>query len=234
MVDLAIIQARMSSTRLPGKVLSTVAGRTLLDHLVERVRRCDVVDHLVVATSDHPSDDPIAGWCRDRGVDLFRGSLDDVAGRMLAAAKAHGANAFVRLCADSPLLDPALVATMAALFGEVPCDLASNTVVRSFPKGMSVEVLSVPALERAYPAMDHADREHVTRHFYRHPDRFTIRSCRWDRDEASRQLSVDSPEDLERFTRIVGGMDRPHWSYGLEDIIALDDSLSEGKQHERE
>lgn len=230
MVDLAIIQARMSSVRLPGKVLRTVAGRTLLDHLVERVRRCERIDHLVVATSDDPSDDPIASWCRDREVDLFRGSLADVAGRMLAAAKARGANAFVRLCADSPLLDPALVATMAALFEEAPCDLASNTVIRSFPKGMSVEVLSVPALERAYPAMDGGDREHVTRHFYRHPDRFTIKSCQWNRNEASRQLSVDSLEDLERFARIVERMDRPHWSYGLDDIIALDD----WKRHERE
>ncbi len=218
----AIIQARMTSRRLPGKVLAEVHGRPMMQYLLERVERCTELDGVVVATSTDPSDDPIESFCAERGVDCFRGSLENVAARFCEAAQRHGLDAFVRLCADSPLLDPALIDQAVATYRSGGADLVTNVLGRSFPPGQSVEVISAPVFAEAIPHMSSADhREHVTSYFYDHRKDFKIKAIRSDHDGGDVDFAIDTPRDLDRFKALVAAMDRPHWSYSLAELIEL-------------
>ncbi len=218
----AIIQARMTSRRLPGKVLAEVHGRPMMQYLLERVERCTEVDGVVVATSTDPSDDPIEGFCAERGVDCFRGSLENVAARFCQAAQRQGLDAFARLCADSPLLDPTLIDQAVATYRSGGADLVSTVLARSFPPGQSVEVVSVPVFAEAIGQMNRADhREHVTSYFYDHRKDFKIKTIRGGHNGGDVDFAIDTPGDLERFRALVAAMDRPHWSYGLAELIEL-------------
>ena len=216
-----IIQARCSSRRLPGKVLREVAGKPMIGYLIDRVRQSRSIGRLVVATSDEESDDRLASWCDATGISCFRGPLDDVAARFLAAARHWDLPAFVRLNADSPLLDPAIIDRAVSVFREDACDLATNTLVRSFPKGQSVEVISTDSLRQAHPRMSDEEREHVTVHFYRNAGDYRIRNFSFTEDRSTLQLSVDTEEDFARFQTLVAAMDRPHWEYGLEELLTM-------------
>ena len=225
----AIIQARMTSRRLPGKVLAEVHGRPMLQYLLERVERCTELDGVVVATSTDPSDDPIESFCVEREVDCFRGPLNDVAERFREAAQRHGLDAFVRLCADSPLLDPALIDQAVATYRSGGADLVTNVIGRSFGPGQSVEVISVAVFAEAIPHMGGADdREHVISYFYDHREDFRIKAIRSDHDGGDVDFAIDTPEDLERFRALVAAMDRPHWSYGLAELIELQRAVVAG------
>lgn len=216
----------MGSSRLPGKVLAPVAGRPLLALLLERLARCEALDAVVVATSDQAADDVLAGWCGAGSVHVHRGSLEDVAARVLGAAREHRMDGLVRICADSPLIDPALVARAVGLLREADVDLVSNVVPpRTYPPGQSVEALRTGALAHARSMMDQAgDREHVTPALYRHPERFRITALRADRPCAGRSMVVDTAEDLAAVRTLVGRMERPQAEYGLEELIALVDA----------
>src|SRR5260221_236269 len=173
----AVIQARFSSQRLPGKVLRALCGKPLLAHLVDRLRRSAVLDTIAVATSTEPSDDAVAAFCASAGIACERGALDDVLGRIQAAARALQLDGIVRVSGDSPLLDPSLVRQTVKLFRRGGWDLVTNVQVRSFPKGQSVEVIAAEALDRvAVKAGAPAEREHVTPYFYAHPELFRIRN----------------------------------------------------------
>lgn len=211
-----IVQARMSSSRLPGKMLRELSGKPLLVWLLEGLATCSGADMLAVATSIERSDDPISNFCARAGVSCFRGPLDDVAGRFLGAAEVFGLDALVRICGDSPFIDPGLVDAIIAQYREGDADIVSNVRVRTFPKGQSVEVFSVAALRRAIASMDDAlDREHVTRFFYANPGLFTIRSVESGGRHGELSLCVDTPEDmtrLEDMTRRHGfDLRRPSW-----------------------
>lgn len=218
----AIVQARMSSRRLPGKVLMPLAGRPMLGWLIDRLAHCDALDGLCVATSAEASDDGVAAYCASIGVACYRGELDNVALRLQRAAEAAGADAFVRISGDSPLMDIAVVSDAVALYRRERPDLASNVVVRSFPKGQSVEVVDVNAFRAALPQFDGAgDNEHVTIYFYRHADRFRIASLRRGGDVSAIQLSVDTAEDFARAERLIGRFTRPHWTYGVDELLGM-------------
>ena len=212
----------MSSRRLPGKVLAPVDGRPMLMYLLERLGRGVGVDGMSVATSNLASDDPIAAFCGAHGIRCYRGELQNVAARLLAAAELNNADAFVRISADSPLLDRALVTRAVELYrGAVP-DLVSNVVVRTFPKGQSVEVINTASLRAALPLFDSVDEyEHVTLHFYRNRKNFRVASFEADGDLSNLQLSVDTPEDLECVRGLVARFKRPHWNYGLDEIVGM-------------
>jgi spore coat polysaccharide biosynthesis protein SpsF len=218
----AIVQARFSSRRLPGKVLAPIAGRPMLGVLIERLSRCAGLDGICIATSNDASDDAVAAFCSSVGIDCHRGSLDDVAKRLLDAAEASEADAFVRVNGDSPLIDPQLVSR-----GVIACrahspDLVSNVLVRSFPKGQSVEVIKTSTLRNALPDFEQGgDHEHVTPYFYRNARRFSIEPFQYERDASQMQLSVDTPDDLERIRRLVAQFSRPHWSYGVDELLGL-------------
>jgi spore coat polysaccharide biosynthesis protein SpsF len=214
------VQARMSSTRLPAKVLLPVAGRPLLGYVLERVALAG--ETVVVATSDQPDDDPVAQFASDAGVQVFRGSLPDVAGRFAALADSFGLDALVRVSGDSPLIDPALVDEAISLFGAGEVDLVTNVFPRSFPVGQSVEVLSRAALDRVLAATDDpSDREHVTRYVYAHHKDFRIQNFAHERDVSHVRHVVDTEEDLRRVEAIFAAMDRDHTSYGVDDLLRL-------------
>ena len=193
---LVIVQARFSSARLPGKVLLTMAGKPMLGWVSERVRAARRVTGIVVATSADASDDPVAAFCRQHTIDCFRGSLNEVAARLVAAAEWANTGAFVRVSGDSPLLSPDIIDDIIALFECARPDLATNVQLRTFPKGMSAEAISVEGLRRARAMMRPGEEEHVTGTFYRCPERFRIVNLTSGHDWGAIQMSVDTAEDF--------------------------------------
>lgn len=210
----------MASTRLPGKALRPLCGKPMLQYVLERVSRSARVRALAVCTSDQPQDDPIAQWCERLGVRCARGPHEHVAQRLLTAAERLGLTAFVRICGDSPLVDPALIDACAALYVPGRHDLVTNKLRRSFPLGETVELVDLAALRRAVGRMSTAaQREHVTTYFYEHPDEFEIVGISNGVDLSSLKLCVDTEEDFERVEAIVSQMRRDHWDYSMREIV---------------
>jgi spore coat polysaccharide biosynthesis protein SpsF len=222
----AVVQARLSSRRLPGKVLRPLGGRPLLAHLLEVLATVPGLDGVVVATSADSDDDPVAAFAAAAGVAVHRGPLDDVAGRLLGAAAAAEADALVRVNGDSPLLDPALVRHAVRLFREEVPDLVTNVLRRTYPRGQSVEVIRLAALRTAIARMTTAEeREHVTPYFYRCSREFTIRSFEAACPAPEIQLSVDEPEDLVRCEAILAALGNPSGRPGWEACVRAAASL---------
>lgn len=198
MTIVAIVQARMGSTRLPGKVLADLGGRPMLARVLERLGRARSLDAIVVATSTEPGDDPVAELGRELGVPVFRGSEEDVLDRYAGAAGHFDADAVVRITADCPLIDPELVDRVVERFRESGADYASNTLERTYPQGLDVEVFSREALERAArEARETWERAHVTPFIYRHPELFSLTGIRHEADASRHRWTVDTPEDLD-------------------------------------
>jgi spore coat polysaccharide biosynthesis protein SpsF len=217
----AIIQARMGSTRLPGKVLADLAGQPMLAHVVNRARRAATLADLVVATTTEPADDAIARLCEARQWACFRGSQHDVLDRYYQAARCHDAEAVVRLTGDCPLIDPEVIDLVVQAFEDHQPDYASNVLPpRSFPRGLDTEVMSFAALARAWHEDDNpAWREHVTPFLYRHAERFRLHRVAAPADYSSLRWTVDTPEDWQLAARIheAIGHDRFSWR----DVLAL-------------
>ena len=219
-MTVVVVQARFNSARLPGKVLRPLRGRPMVAHLLDNLSHCQEIDGVILATSDQPSDDPIAAFAASARVVCHRGPLDDVATRVWSAARQSGADALVRVSGDSPLLDPALVDQAVRLFRTDTADLVSNVVTRSFPKGQSVEVMSCAALGRAIDRMTTpAEREHVTPYFYAHPDEFVITAFRAEMPRPDLQLSVDDADDFAHCEAILDALGQPAWQAGWEACV---------------
>jgi spore coat polysaccharide biosynthesis protein SpsF len=216
----------MNSKRLPGKVMRQLAGRAVLQHILDRLQRCTTIDGICIATSVNPADDVIADFATHVDVDLYRGELDNVAERMLGAATAAKADALVRINGDSPLIDPEIVDSAVALYHSEMPDLVTNVLRRTFPKGQSIEVIAVPALALACREMrSAAEREHVTTWFYENPNRVRIVGFESERPRDSYQLSVDTQHDLNRAEAILSHLGEPAAEHGLEAIIVAADSI---------
>ncbi len=214
----AIIQARINSSRLPGKVLADIGGRTMLARVVQRVRGAGLVDHVVVATSLKSADDPIQEECARSAVDSFRGDESDVLDRFHRAAEIHRAEGIVRITADCPLADAEVIDRVVRAFLDRRPDFASNTLCRTYPRGLDVEVLTASALATAWRhAREAYQRVHVTPFVYQHPERFRLLSLTVDEDldnpatgdyedlrgcMSNWRWTVDAPADLE-FVREV-------------------------------
>ena len=194
---LAILQARLSSTRLPGKVLLPLAGAPMIVRQVERVRRAARIDRLVVATSDQPDDDRLAHVLGDAGVQVFRGPLDDVLARFMGALDAFPADHVVRLTGDCPLIDPDLIDATVDLLFERGADYSQNRLVdKGFPKGQDVEVITASALRRAAAAASSAEEhEHVTWGVWNHPERYRVVRLEPPVDDGHVRWTVDRPDD---------------------------------------
>lgn len=221
---LAILQARMSSTRLPGKVLRPLAGEPMIGRQVERLRRAQRLDRMVVATSVGPEDDPLAAYCEGLGLDVFRGPLDDVLGRFAGAIDAFGpAEAVVRLTADCPLADPGVVDEVVRTHLESGADYTSNVLpARTFPKGLDVEVARTQALlAAAAEAADPYEREHVTPFLYRRPERFKIASVERSPSQADLWWTVDTPEDYAFVSDIYRRLYPVKPDFTSEDVLRL-------------
>ncbi len=222
----AIIQARMGSSRLPGKVLLPLAGRPAIDHVLERVRAAREVELVVVATSSDPGDDPIADHCSGCGIPFVRGSETDVLSRYLLALETFPTDIAVRITADCPLTDPNLIDSLVSHLKDAggTLDYHSNTLPpRRIPHGLDVEVFSSSALQRAgREAHQPEEREHVTPYLYRHPELFRVSGATLEADLSHHRWTLDTEADRDLLDRILTAM--PRNRYRWQDTLALLDT----------
>ncbi len=219
-----IIQARMTSTRLPGKVLMPVLGKPLLAYEIERLQRCQQADALMVATTTNASDDPVVTLCESLNIPVFRGSEQDVLSRYHGAAQQAQAQTVIRVTADCPLIDPAVVDRVIAHFKSAngTLDYASNTLVRSYPRGLDVEVFPRAALEMAQQeATEPAHREHVTPFFYKKPQRFRLANLEAPDNWGHHRWTVDTSEDFELAKRILEALYPVKPNFDCQDVLTL-------------
>ena len=201
----AIVQARMGSTRLPGKALLPLGGTTVLGCVVDRLRAGKELHDIVIATSIDPSDDAVVREAQRLDVRISRGPLSDVLGRYAEAMHAVDADPVVRITADCPLIDGTLIDTMLASYRLQPCDYFSNTLERTFPRGLDTEIVAARALEVARTEADRPyEREHVTPFLYGHPERFALRSyvAADGSNRSDLRWTLDTPDDY-RFLQCV-------------------------------
>jgi len=221
---LAVLQARMSSTRLPGKVMADVAGAPMILRQIERLKRARRLDLIAVATSTDPSDDGLAAMLALHDIPVHRGPLDDVLARFQGALDAFGpADVLVRLTADCPLADPQVVDATVALLLDRGLDYAANTPARrTYPKGLDVEVMRAePLLRAAREAKDPYEREHVTPYLYRHPEIFAQDFISQDADEGEMRWTVDRPDDLEFVRQVYDALYPANPAFTSEDVRAF-------------
>jgi spore coat polysaccharide biosynthesis protein SpsF len=211
----AIIQARMGSTRLPGKVLKDLGGETVLARVVNRTRRATLLDEVVVATSVLPADDAIAQECERLQVACFRGDEADVLDRYYRAAQEFAADAVVRITADCPLIDPELIDAAIRSRFDQKADYASNSLVRTYPRGLDVEVFTADSLARAWSAArEEYQRTHVTPYLYQNPELFKVISIAGEVDHSQYRWTLDTAEDLELLRAVYehfGNRDTIRW-----------------------
>lgn len=205
---LALVQARMNSSRLPGKALLPLRGTPILEHVVRRVSLARQVTRIVVATSVEFTDDPIVDWCSSAGVECARGPLDDVLARMVDIADSRCAPAFARISGDSPLIDPQLVDQAIVLFcaADEP-DLATNVWPRTFPAGQSIEVVRVEAAKSLMESSVLSEREHVTAGLYLRSAFYRIVSFTSGLPAASMSMTIDTLEDYEKMAAVSATWD---------------------------
>lgn len=219
---LAVLQARFSSTRLPGKVLKPILGEPMLIRQIERLRHARRVDRLLVATSTDPSDDSLAAVCDRHGIAYFRGSLNNVLDRFYQAAIPYKPDHVVRLTGDCPLADPAIIDAVIAFHLNGDYDYSSNAIAPSFPDGLDAEIMRFACLEEAWREADlPSEREHVTPFIYRRPGCYRIGSYKGGHDFSHYRWTVDEPEDLEFVTRIYEHLYSKNTVFGMDDILAV-------------
>ena len=220
----ATIEARMTSSRLPGKVLLPVDGVPLLGHLVRRLRAVPSLSDIVLATTVNPTDDVLVTFARDFGIRCFRGSEDDVMGRVVGAAASAAADVVVEITGDCPLIDPQIVETVIRTFRANDADYVSNAHVRSFPDGMDVQVFRLATLQKS-AAMTTAplDREHVTLHIRNHPELFrpvhvvAPPALHWP----ELGLTLDEPGDYALIQQVMEHLGPANPLFGCGEILTL-------------
>lgn len=220
----AIVEARMRSSRLPGKVLLPILKRPLLELMIERLRRVSWIDEVLIATSSDPSCQPIEALARRLQTGCFRGSEEDVLGRVLGAAQSADADLIVETTGDCPLIDPQVVARVIEAFKSHPVDYCSNTLERTFPRGMDVQVFPVSVLEETARLTNNpVDREHVSLYIYEHPERFRLLNVEsgLPPEMAQVRLTVDTFEDLDLVRSIYEALYPVKPAFSLQDILEL-------------
>ncbi|MCH7576053.1 MAG: glycosyltransferase family protein [Candidatus Marinimicrobia bacterium] len=215
-----IIQARMSSTRLPGKVLMPILERPMLQHLLERVGRAKTLSKVIIATSTDESDDPVAALCSDLSVHCFRGDLHDVLDRYFQAARAASADHVVRITGDCPLIDPEIIDQVVRVHLEGNFDYTSNVQLLTYPDGLDTEVMTFATLERsAREAQLPSEREHVTHYIVNHPEAFNIGEAHYHEDHSALRWTVDEPEDFELISKIFQNLYPQNPKFDWQDVL---------------
>tara|TARA_B100002003_G_scaffold217020_1_gene216970 strand:- start:846 stop:1601 length:756 start_codon:yes stop_codon:yes gene_type:complete len=218
----AILQARMSSTRLPGKVLKTILGRPMLELQIERIQRCKTLDQIVVATSTEPEDSALVTLCQNMGVAYYTGSLTNVLDRFYQAAKRYRADHIVRLTGDCPLIDPVIIDGLVNFYLDQGCDYASNSRPPTLPDGLDGEVFSFHVLESAWKKADDPFHfEHVIPYILSHPEHFTLANYEYKTNYSALRWTVDHPEDFDLVKSIYETLYNNKPEFGLEDVIDL-------------
>lgn len=222
---LAVLQARCSSTRLPGKVLELINGRPMIEQQISRIRRAQLIHQLVVATSTDPSDDELVDVCSSLGVPVVRGPLDDVLTRFHMALQEHPANHVVRLTADCPLTSPRVIDEIITRHLESGSDYTSNCMHPTYPDGLDAEIMTASTLEWAVEnAKPGPQREHVTLSIYSNPEIFTLTDVTNERDLSHLRWTVDLPEDLEFVRNVYAVLEPLKPNFESEDVLDLVES----------
>lgn len=226
----ATIEARMTSSRLPGKVLAEAVGKPMLELMIERLRHVPELDEIVIATTSNASDDPVEALAKRLGVGVWRGSEDDVLARVLDAAQAHKADVIVELTGDCPLIDSAIVSRTINEYRRAGVDYASNGLEQTYPVGMDTQVFATKILaEAAARTSNPADREHVSLYIYRHPETYSLLNVAAPKHEArpDLRLTLDTPEDLALIRAVFEALYSKQRNFALTDIIAFLDANPE-------
>ena len=200
---LCIIQARMSSTRLPGKMLMEINGKTLLNRVIERVSLSKNITKIIVATSDKREDDNIEVQCKSLDIKCYRGNLKNVAKRFMEVILIEKASSFVRINGDSPLIPPSIIDKAVNYFENNDCDLVTNVFPRTFPKGFSVEVISSESFIQINSNLNQNQQEHITKKYYDNPKKFKIINITSPTNYSNINFCVDTQSDLKKIDNLL-------------------------------
>jgi len=227
---LALLQARVSSTRLPGKVLMPILGKPILLLEIERIQRSHAIDKLIVATSTGKEDDGIVEMCSNAGVECFRGSLNDVLDRCYQAALPYKPDHVMRLTGDCPLIDPEVIDATIDFYLQGAYDYVSNALAseETFPDGLDTEIFSRAALTTAWQeAVLPSHREHVTQFIIKNPERFRLGYYKSFEDLSHLRWTVDEPEDFELIKKIYEKLYPNYPAFVMKDVLHLLDKQPE-------
>lgn len=229
MKPLIIIQARLNSSRLFKKVLKPLFNQPMLFYLIERLQPLKELCTLIVATTNQPIDEAIVAYCKEMNVSVFCGSEENVLERFYYAALSHQGDPLVRITADCPLVDAHLIKKMLTFYmlRYPKYDYVSNTLVRTYPKGLDVEIFSLEALSKAYKlANTPYEKEHVTPYIYNHPDQFSLYNFKDIDNFSNLNVSVDTLQDFESVEKIIQKYYPTNPSFGLKEIKEYATNLS--------
>ncbi len=218
----AIIQARISSTRLPGKMLADIEGKSLLLHVIERVRKSKKIDAIIVATTDKKADKKIIEISKKAGVKTFAGSETDVLDRYYQSAKKFSSEVIVRVTADDPFKDPEIIDELVGVFlnNKSKFDYVSNTIKPTYPEGLDIEVFSFVALKKAWKESKKSfQREHVTPYIWQNPKKFNVKNISFKKDLSHLRWTIDHPQDLQFAREIYKRL------YAIKPIFLMQDIL---------
>jgi len=212
----------MSSSRLPGKMLMDICGKPLFLHVLERARAIRGVDDVILATSIDKSDDELVEFAKDCKVKVFRGSLENVAKRAIDCAVLNDLDAFIRICGDRPFFDPNMIDSMLLKYRKYKPDIATNAQFKTYPAGMTVEIISTQSLIKAFKCMvNELDKEHITQFFYQNTDLFKIYNKSWNSPkEALLSFVIDTKLDLDK-ARWIAFQIKDRGILPMEEMIAL-------------
>ncbi len=229
----AIIQARMGSSRFPGKTLAPLLGEPLLARLIERLRHVAAIDEIIVATTDDPADEAIEDLARTLGIGCYRGSVDDVLLRVLEAGRAYDVDLMVEICGDCPLIDPQTTRDVIALYHSGDYDHASNILCEGYPRGLDTQVYPTRVLEDvARRTDDPVDHEHVSLFIYEHPEIYRLARMETPAHLRAKQLrlTVDTPSDLAMVEAIYAALYPGNPAFGIDEVAAFLDSHPEVRE----
>ena len=222
----AIVQARTGSTRLPEKIFKELSGKPMLWHVVNRLSQSGLINQIVIATTVLSEDDKVQQFSEYNNYSFYRGSSDDVLSRYYEASKYYHADIVVRITADCPVIDPALIDTMLKRYlaqeKSTRPDYFSNVLERTFPRGLDTEIFSYDTLARAHrEAILQPEREHVTPYIYNHPDKFIIKNFSSEKDLSFHRWTVDTPEDFLLIEKIYSSLYKKNPLFLFDDILRL-------------
>lgn len=219
---IGIIQARFSATRLPGKVLLKLADKTVLEHVIRRVKRSRLINETIVATSINKADLGIVKLCSSIGVRAFCGCEDDCLDRFYQAARLFGADHIVRITADCPIIDPSIIDKVIRTHLAKRADYTANVIDPTFPDGEDVEVFTFSALKIAWQkARLISEREHVTPFMRNHPRSFKCVNVKNDKDVSGKRWTLDKPEDYKLLSAIYGNLYKKDRFFGMKEVLSF-------------
>lgn len=222
MKHVAIIQARMNSTRLPGKIFMPLAEKPLLEHVIKRIQAVKSIDELCVATTTTIHDDCVSTWCAKRNISCVRGAEDDVLSRYVLAAEKTQADVVIRVTADDPFKDPTVIEKVLQMRNTLKLDFAYNNKPATFPEGLDVEIFLTSALKIAHEAStDPFEREHVTQYLYRHPELFSQNNLAYHTNLAHHRWTLDTLQDYDLIAKIYSSLYTHNPLFLMNDILAV-------------